>query len=173
MVRLQAAIKDINDYTLAVGWFDDKAYLSGIKVSYVAQLMEFGVPSRGIPERATMRPTIAAQDSKWAAYFGSYASKIAKGEADTHMAFEALGIMASSDLATSIATLRDPKLSPITLLLRKWKKEHPGGTVTGALVGEMAAEVRSGKYDVSGVPDQPLNDSGLLYASVTYRVGRK
>ena len=62
----------------------------------------------------------------------------------------------------AIAEVYAPPLSPITVLLRKWKKD--GRTITGKTVGEAAAAIKAGEDP--GGDDKPLNATGLLIASM-------
>ena len=60
-------------------------------------------------------------------------------------------------------------LSPITLVLRKWRRE--GKPITGKTVGEAAAAYAADPTIINGVNADPLQDTGLLAASVQHAVG--
>src|SRR5574337_50333 len=82
---------------------------------------------------------------------------------------DGVGLQAAADIQQSIEHVNSPALSPITVLLRKWRRE--GRTITGATVGEAAAELAKNPNAAGGQNADPLKDTGLLIATVSHAVG--
>jgi hypothetical protein len=172
-VKLNAFVKDINDYNVRIGWFSSARYPNGTPTAYVAAIHEFGAPSRGIPARSFMRPTIAAESGRWSQQMRYYATQIVKGAMDTRAALEGVALIASEDVRTTLARLREPELSPLTVYIRKYIKE--GGKIDGygdivRLRHKMQTEKDKGTLDLSGVSDDPLDFTGYMRATLTYTV---
>ena len=172
-VKLQAFVKDMADYKVQVGWFPTAKYPNGTPVAYIASIQVFGAPSRGIPARDFIRPTIAAKQGEWSQQLRYYASLIVKGQMDTRTALEGVAIVARGDIDKALATLRDPPLSKLTVYIRKFVKD--GGVVdsytkVAELREQMQKEEKEGTLDLSGVSDDPLEFSGLMRATLSYTV---
>lgn len=153
-----------------VGFFASAKYVTGLPVAQVAQWMEKGVPSRSIPPRPFMRPTMDSKDREWSDDFGKLAKKIVKGDISMHQALDMIGLVAAGDVRKTISTLTDPPLSKLTLLARKHVQQ--GGALSGSVIGMLAKQLQDDpNVDVSGVSDKPLIDprpgGGVLLAHVT------
>lgn len=147
-------------------------YEDGTPVAYVAAIQEFGAPERGIPARPFFRPTIAEQRDEWAGLLADGARAVIRGATTAEDVLEGVGLQAAGDIRAKIASIQEPKLSPITLLLRKYRRENPGAKVGAKLVGQIAAEYAANQgIDLSGVSTKPLVDSGLLLQSIQNTVG--
>ncbi len=143
------------------------AYEDGTSVAYVAAIQEMGAPDVKIPERPFFKPAIAQHSDEWSAIMRGMVPKVGAGEITADEVLDAVGITAVADIQQAIADVDSPTLSPITVMLRKWRKD--GRTITGKTVGEAAAAVDKGEDP--GGDDKPLNDTGLLIASVRNAVG--
>ena len=84
----------------------------------------------------------------------------------------AMGVKVSGDAIRSMESVTTPPLSPITLALRKMRREDPSLKVGGKLIGQVAAQLAAGEIDISGVNADPLKDTGYLLATLTFGVGK-
>lgn len=164
VVNLEA----LGKHELKVGWFDSSKYEDGTPVAYIASIQEFGAAKKSIPPRPFMRPAIAGYQAEWSAAAVSGFKAVADGRYTALQVLDLIGNAAAGAVRQHIAELNTPALSPITLLLRKRRKE--GGTVTGKTVGEAAREANAGPPNVSGVSTKPLVDSTLMMTTLTHQV---
>jgi len=171
--RLGNAIKQLDNLDLKVGWFESSKYPDGTPVAYVASIQEFGSPQRSIPPRPYFRPTIVREKPAWRKLMESGSKAILAGNETSNSVMTKMGFKVSSDTARSIESVTTPPLSPITLALRKMRREDPGLKVGGKLIGQIAAQLARGEIDISGVNADPLKDSGYLLATLTFGVGKK
>lgn len=167
--RFVTACEELTTLSAKVGWMESAVYPDGTPVAYVAAIQEYGAPSQGIPSRSFMRTTEAAELANWQQLMGEGAAACLSGTHSARAVLEAVSNQAKGDIQKTISELTQPKLSPVTVLLRKWRRE--GRTITGATVGE-AARALAGPNppDTGGVSDKPLNDSGYMLATITNEV---
>ena len=175
-VKLNAFVKDMDKYNVRIGWFSTAKYPNGTPTAYVASIHEFGAPSRGIPARSFIRPTIAAQTGAWSQQMRFYAKQIVAGQIDTQQALEGLAIVARGDVDATLARLKDPPLSPLTVYIRKFVKA--GGVIHGykdimRLREDMDREKIKGTLDLTGVSDDPLDFTGYMRSTLSYTVTLK
>lgn len=156
---------------LIVGLFNEDKEPDGTPVNVVGKKQEFGGLGSGwgeetkpkkndpyggfkfkvgiIPPRPFMRPSIAKNEGKWIRELKkeltSTISNIGRIKIDIEPTLNKLGEMIVSDIRQSINSVREPKLAPITLKLRRNK----GNKST-----------------------KPLVDSGTMYKSVKFKVRR-
>ena len=149
-----------------VGWFETAKYPTGMPVAEVAQMQEFGTST--IPARPFMRPAIIKNQNKWQDTINTVSGQVVKGNITARKAMEVITEVAAADIVDEIKSVDSPPLSPITIGLRKYKQE--GKTITGKTVGEVAARIKAGTLDLGGVSTKPLNDTGLMIASLTTHV---
>ena len=109
-----------------------------------------------------MEPAVADHKDEWVKLLSQGVPKVGDGSLTAIDVLEGVGMMMVADIQEEIISVNSPALSPITVLLRKWKKE--GRVITGATVGEAAAAIAAGVDP--GSDDKPLNATGLLLASV-------
>lgn len=170
--KVQAALsrlpKQFADKQAKIGWPSGKEYEDGTPVAYVAAIQNFGVPDRSLPPRPMLKPTVDENQARWAEILKNFTKRIANGEMDAFDALDGIGRVASADLQATIAQINEPALSPVTVLLRKWRKA--GRTITGKTVGEAAAAIAAGTEP--GSDNKPLNDTGYMIASVSHGVGK-
>lgn len=151
-----------------VGFPSGINYEEGTPVAYVATIQEFGAPEVRIPPRPFMRPTVKAKQDDWTKIIASRIPKVALGKMTAFDVLDLVGITAAADIQTTIASVDSPALSPVTVLLRKWKKE--GQKITGRTVGEASRAIKAGVDP--GSDNKPLNASGLMMASVRNAVNK-
>ena len=147
-----------------VGWFPNAQYEDGTNVAYVAAIQEYGAPEVSIPPRPFVKPAIDHHKTEWGKVMADGVKASAAGsKVDADGVLFAVGALAASDIQLAIETGQFQPLSPVTILLRKWRRE--GRTITGKTVGEAAAAIANGE-SIEGVNADPLRDTGLLIASV-------
>ena len=77
-------------------------------------------------------------------------------------------------MQSKIATISAPKLSPVTIALRRLRDD--GVSINGSLVGRVARAIAEGKTGRGELGDQsypnvkPLNDTGYMITTLTYNV---
>lgn len=169
--RLEKALQDLPGIVAKVGWFESAKYDDAAQtpVAYVAAIQNAGVASRGIPARPFMEPTIDRETPAWTRLVEGGVRAVLKGNATVDMVMEGLALQAAADVSRTISDIVDPPLSILTLLARKHKLA--GGQVTGATIGRFAKQVKAAKkngeeVDVSGVSTKPLNETGLMMATL-------
>lgn len=169
--QLQKALEDADGETLQVGWFESAKYDADTPVAAIAAMQEFGTKSA--PPRPFFRPAVAENESKWATLADSGGAAVIDGRATMSDVFNGLGLTVQADVKNAI-TGPHRALSPVTLALRKLK--HDGVAINGTVVGAVAAAVARGETGPGqiGAPfsnDTPLQDSGIMLATITYNVG--
>lgn len=172
--KFEKIVKQASKAKVSIGWFPDAKYPTedgGMPVAVVARWMEDGVPSRKIPARPSMRPTIEKNKAKWA--------KIGKQDLKRGLSaaqvLNQMGLVAAGDLEKTIIGINSPELSPITVILRANRERDE--KISGATVGKAAKYKDSAAvaldpefYDTSNVTDKPLQDTGLMIASIKHKV---
>jgi hypothetical protein len=164
-------IDALDGYGIYAGWDRSAVYENGTPVAQVMAWQEFGVAARSIPARPFMRPAVAEDKSKWDGGLLALSKRVIEGKTTVKSAFDAVGLMMESSIVDSIVRVTSPPLSPVTLMLRKFKKQ--GREITGAVVGEAARLVKEGKADYSGVSTKPLNDTGFALSTLTHVVAKE
>ena len=169
--QLKKALEDAHAEKLQVGWFSSANYTDSLPVAQVAFWQEFGTKSA--PPRSFFRPAIAENKGKWSMLVDNGANAVLEGRATMSDVFNGLGLMAQADVKNAING-QHQALSPVTLALRRLKNE--GHEINGTLVGAVAAAIERGETGSGqlGEPygnNTPLQDSGIMLATITYNVG--
>lgn len=167
--RLEGITKEAAGREVKVGWPQGKQYPDGTPVAYVAAIQNFGAPERGIPPRPILKPAIEENRERWGQIADGMVSQMVRGQASGFDVLDTMGRAAALDLQAFVGQITEPELSPVTVLLRQWRKE--GRTITGKTVGEAAQAIEDGV--VPGSDNKPLNDTGTLIASIRHSVGGK
>lgn len=126
---LELALRHLENKVAKVGWFENSKYEDGTPVAAVAAQNEFGNPSKHIPARPFMRPTIATKKKDWQKIAEKGAKAILADKATTENVMELLGKQVVFDIQKTISQLTQPPLSPVTIaarLARKADKKHVG-----------------------------------------------
>jgi hypothetical protein len=163
-ITSQAAGREVK-----VGWPKGKEYPDGTPVAYVAAIQNFGAPERGIPPRPILKPAIAQNKDRWGQIADGMVGQMVRDQVSGFDVLDTLGRTAALDLQAFVGQITEPELSPVTVLLRQWRKE--GRAITGKTVGEAAQAIKDGV--VPGSDNKPLNDTGYLIASIGHAVGIK
>lgn len=135
-----------------VGYFETSKYPDGTPVAAVASVHEFGSPSKGIPARPTMRPTIAEQRPTWARHLAQGAQAVVEGRFTAEQVMDSVGALAAGDVRKSIAALQSPPLKPETIKARQ--RRYADKKTVGSL-------------------GKPLVDTAIMVNSVTHVVEAK
>jgi hypothetical protein len=169
---LAKALKALDKANVRVGWFDSSKYNdeNQTPVAYVAAINEMGPHARPF-----MRPTADERDREWAAVMFGLSKQVIKGQLTVEQALEGVGLTVGADIQQKITSIYDPKLSLITLLARKARRD--GEKVTGKTIGEFAARVKKDpsavENEVAGISTKPLNDTGYMLATVSFSVNEQ
>lgn len=155
-------MKSLEEYSAQVGWFESARYDDGVPVAQVAIYNEYGT-SR-IPPRPFMRPTAESQKGEWARTTGKVVSQVLRGKMSAEQGMTLVAQKAAGDMRQTITQVFEPELSPVTVLLRQWRKE--GKDITGKTVGDAARAVAEGQRG-EGVTTKPLVDTGHMLATCT------
>jgi hypothetical protein len=159
--------------SLSVGFLggDDRAGSypqGGIGVAAVAAIQEFGAPRAPggpIPPRPYFRTMIMKESPHWGPDLGTL---LKAHNYDSEIALSLMGEQIRGELQQSIIDTMTPPLSPVTLMLRKMKRQT---NFVGGLrkVWEARARVAAGE-STAGVSTKPLVESGHMLNSVDFRV---
>lgn len=169
--KLDAYLKDMakkvsKPGTLNVGFLEDATYPDGTSVATVAAIQNFGAPAVGIPPRPYFTNMVRRYRETW----GPAVGKLLKAnDMDAPAALATMGLVIKGELQQQIVETMGPPLSPVTLMLRKMKKDNPDLVVSGATVAEARQRVDAGE-SYGGVSTKPLVDTGHLLASVDSEV---
>jgi hypothetical protein len=119
---------------VSVGFFQGSVYDDGTPVASVAIKHEFG--DVNVPPRPFFRPAIEKNYSKWGGiFFKSYSSNFRINDS-----LNAVGLVASGDIALSIKNVTNPKLSKSTISRKGFDKPLVD---TGLMLGAVTHEVSS------------------------------
>lgn len=149
---------------LRVGFLEGAKYPDEAQtpVAYVAALQNFG--SGPIPPRPFFSNMIEDTSMDWGGIFAGFMEHF---ENDTEKALEALGEVLVGFVQDAIVAIDSPPLSPITLMLKKMRRE--GVEINGTAVGIAARRVADGE-SYAGESEKPLIDTSHMLNSVNYEV---
>jgi len=168
--ELAKRLAAFNGVEAKVGWFESAKYPDGKPVAEVAIIQEFGAPAASIPARPIFRPVIDEHRDEWAEKLQSGARAVMRGAIDAESVLDQVGGLVAGQIRSHLGSGDFAPLSPITLMLRKWKDEDPSLRVSGAIVGAAAQAVAEGEEGSSRT--QPLHDSGYMISTLTHNVGK-
>ena len=102
-----------------VGWPERKGSVqhrgAALTVAQIAAIHEFGLPSRGIPERSMVRETLRINDKKYREAARKIGLGITAGKMDQRRGLDLLGVMIKGDIQQRIAAGIAPGLKPATI----------------------------------------------------------
>lgn len=151
--KLEAAIRDIQNKQLKVGYNESAKYPDGTFVAVVAAQNEFGNPAKKIPPRPFFRPTIENRQQAWSQQMASGAKAILNGTKDAMSVLDAIGLGVAGDVRKSISKVSAPSLKESTVKARlRGKKQGKAVSLTIA---------------------KPLVDTGYMLNSLTSEVTSK
>lgn len=169
--QLSKTLKSAHAEKLQVGWFSSANYKEGLPVAQVAFWQEYGTTKA--PPRPFFRPAIDDNQNKWGALVESGVKAVIEGSATIDNVFNGLGLVVQADIKNAINSDHQD-LSPVTLALRNLRDN--GYAINGSLVGAVAGavargETGSGQLGAPSANTTPLNDTGIMMASLTYNIG--
>ena len=168
-LTLERAPKEFNNLVAQIGVPSGAFYDNGTSVGKIAAIQEFGAPAKSIPARPFVMPTVKDKKNEWVNILKQSIPNVISGKESAFDTLYTVGEFAAADMREALINVNSPSLSPITVLLRKWRKE--GRTITGKTVGEAAAAIKAG-VDV-GNDNKPLNDTGVLLAHIKNGVNKE
>lgn len=151
---LSAHLKELDGKQVKIGWFESAVYPDGTKVAEVAAIQEFGSPSRNIPPRPFMRPTVMREGRNWIKLLHDGAKAVLKGTYTATEVMKAVGHKAKDDVQYSIDLVLSPPLSPKTIRKRALRR----------------ALRRKGQPVITTSITKPLIDTQKMQASCMYVV---
>lgn len=166
--RLDDIASALGNKEARIGFPSNIQYEDGTSVAFVATIQNYGAPAASIPPRPFMGPAFEHNKDKWTKYLAKQVRQVARGEMDGTDALMNVGMIAALDVQQTIEDITEPPLSPVTLLLRDWRRE--GRTITGKTVGEAAKAIADGT--VPKAANEPLTDTGFMLASLRYGVAK-
>ena len=166
--KLEAIPKEFDGMVAQVGIPIGETYESGVTVATVAAIQEFGAPGAGIPARPFIIPTAKKERSKWSKIIATGIKKVIKGNATVFDVLDAVGMQAAADMRNTIKEISSPELSPVTVLLRKWR--NAGRQIDASVVDQARSAISRGVDP--GSDNKPLNDKGVLLFSINNAVNK-
>lgn len=170
LASLKSVAKGFEGLEAQAGWFPEAKYDDGTPVAYVMNIHEYGAPAVGIPPRPFFRQAISSYQATWNKNLRDGVKAAISGKVSPENVLTAVGLQAAGDIKMELVGVSSPPLSKVTLLLRKWKKE--GRVINRSVVQEARHAIANGA-DYSGVPTDPLNDTGYAIATLTSIVVKK
>lgn len=158
-------LRELDGYETRVGWPAGQKYENGAELSYVAAIQEFGKHARPF-----IRPTIADKTNSWLSLMARGAKAIIEHGESVERVYGQVGEAAAGDIAETITKINSPPLSPITILLRYWRRQ--GRKISGKTVGEAASAVNSPGYQKPDVSEKPLVDTANMLHKLTHEVNK-
>ncbi len=169
--NIRKALKAIDGKKLESGWFPSANYDKGKPVAGIAAIQEYGTAS--IPPRSFFRMTVDEKSKSWASLVESGAKSMLEGKATAEQVMSAIGLRVVGDVQDTIGSGGFQALSPITLALRKLRRDNVpiGGKMVGAVAAAIAeGKTGSGELGEPSANTTPLNDRGIMIATMTYEV---
>ena len=142
---LEIALKHLDGKIGKVGWFENSKYEDGTPVALIAAQNEYGNPSKHIPARPFLRPTVASKQKEWANIAMRGSKAVLANKATAADVMELIGRAAVADIQKTISLIQEPPLSPATIAARLAKRKDKKHV--GALT-------------------KPLIDTGLMFATL-------
>lgn len=140
---LNNVASQLDSKQVKVGFIDGATYPDGTLVAAVATGNEYGIPENNQPPRPFFRNAISEHQEDW----GDAIARGLQAGYPVDQILEIVGAKIQGDVQESIATLLEPSLSPVTLHIRRNRKERPTDST------------------------KPLVDSKVMIGDVNYEVG--
>ena len=174
LADLQKQLKDLEKKELQVGWFESAKYGDNTPVAGIMAQNEYGNPKLSIPPRPFMRSAASDNQGKWDETAKKEFAAVVQGKTTPDNVLKVLGLQAVGDIKNSITMGNWDKLSPVTIALRKLRKD--GKKIGGALVGSVASAIANGKTGSGELGDQsfgnkdPLRETRYAISTLTFEV---
>ncbi|CRY10588.1 hypothetical protein [Yersinia enterocolitica] len=139
---LEQVGKSLESKQVKVGFVDGATYPDGTSVAMVAAINEYGNPSNNQPPRPFFRNAISGHSEEWA---DSVMRGIRAG-VNTETVLQLVGEVIVGDVQNSISELMEPKLSDVTLHIRRTREKFKNQSTkplvdTGDMYGDVKFEV--------------------------------
>ena len=118
-----------------VGFLEGATYDDGTPVAMVAAIQEYGAPSKGIPPRPFMRPTVANHSGEWP---DQLAKTMQHFDYDAEKSLDAMGSLIGGEIRQAIVDVTAPPLKPATIKRKGFDKPL---IETGHMLGSVNHEV--------------------------------
>lgn len=154
--NFEAALKVLHDKVAKVGWLEGIKYEdTGLPVATVAAIQEQGMPSKNIPARPFMRPTIIREEKKWGRISAKLARMVLVGQLTMAVLMEKLGQSARGEIQKTISDIFSPALAESTILARIHRNET-------------TKKIKNRRLTMKeiGLLTKPLVDTGYMRASI-------
>ncbi len=116
-------LNGLKNPTAKVGVVKSLQYPNGIEVAYVAAIQELGYEKYGIAPRGFFRTTQIEHYNEWRDQMAKGLQQFSHGKLSLGVLLERVSSRIAGQVRKAITENTSPALSPVTLLLRKWKKE--------------------------------------------------
>lgn len=156
----------MEDKEVVAGFVEGANYSDGTSIAAVAATQNFGTGR--IPPRPFMSNAINDHENEWIEEL----SELIKEGKSVDDALSLVGQLMQSDIKEAIIDITSPPLAPLTMMIRKIKKERNqvGVPTTNDIFAAAVARLREGDRDFSGVNDKPLVDSKTMLTHVEFEV---
>ncbi len=169
---LEDALKNLQNKVCKVGWIDRAKYpvtKNDKNPPFIAEVVvsnEFGNPSKNVPARPFLRPTIEREENSWKKIGIQGAKKILKNQFRIEDVLDLIGSRAVSDIRKTIREVWSPALKPSTIYARMHKYAHDSD-LSESTRKKRQKELK--RFTASGLY-KPLIDTGLMFATIAYKV---
>ena len=170
LADVEKIVKQLKNQCATAGFYKTAHYPGGQSVAYVASIHEYGAPSRRIPPRPFLRPTIADNKGKWADKLNQQVEKALKGEIAPGQVFERIGLTMEAGIKQAIVNVNAPPLSAVTLALRQKRRDLGVYVLPMSILWSTMRAAKEGTAKLSA-NTKPLEETGYMLASVTSKSG--
>lgn len=166
MARLQAMADKLGRADeVQTGFLEGNTYPDGLNVAQAAFWSEYGTKSS--PPRPFFRNAIKV----FKPTIGEVAAKVAKAaDYDARLILGRMGEYMAGGVQESIIKLYEPRLSQLTIAIRQYQGPMRTNPITGTKIGELAAQLRAGELDLTGVSTKPLVYTGTTLRYVAWQI---
>lgn len=98
VARLVDRMRDMNKQKVLIGVPEGVSHSDGINMGALAAIHEFGAPSRGIPERPFLQPSMDKNLDKYKALMAREAKGVVLKRSTLHQALAKVGMLAAADV---------------------------------------------------------------------------
>lgn len=169
---LESALKNLHNKVCKVGWIDGAKYpvtkyeKNPPFIAEVVASNEFGRPSKNVPARPFVRPTVTREENSWRKIGFEGSKKVLKGQLKVEDVLDLIGARAASDIRKTIRQVWSPALKPSTIYARMHRYAYDTD-----LAGSTRKKRQKGlkSFTPSGLY-KPLIDTGLMFATLAYKV---
>lgn len=173
--NLDAALKILDKKVAKIGWFKGNYYpdeqtkkgkiIKGLPVAYVAAIQIKGAPSKGIPPRDFMYPTLREKKSEWDRLSLQGSKAVLRGQYTATDLMELLGKAVAGSLRAAIARLTSPPLKPATIAARL-RRRNVKKASSIANKHSRGIALSGGEQASLGNLSKPLIDTNLMYSTL-------